>query len=145
VIRLPLALLAILVLAGCRSDLPETVPVGGRVTLEGGAWPAQGTLYFTALEPEPGRPHHAGMAPFDADGRFVVTSWRKGDGLVPGKYRIGVECWKVQPTVFGPPPISFVDDRYVSAALSPLELDVPADAGSVDVEWDIPRNPQTRP
>jgi hypothetical protein len=97
-----LVLLATLACVGCGDSRPETIPVTGRLTYGGGDWPNEGVIYFTALEPAEGFPRRAGTGYFEADGSFEAQTWVEGDGLMPGKYRVSVECWKVPPKIDGP-------------------------------------------
>ena len=138
-------LILCLALAGCGgTQHPATLAVSGRVTLGGGEWPVAGRMYFNSLEPAAGFPRHPGMAEFAADGRFTASTWGHGDGLMPGRYKVGVECWKVPPTMGGPPAVSYVADSHLAAARSPIELTVEAGKPLSGLEWDIPRNPKTR-
>lgn len=136
-----LLLVALLALsAGCGGGV-TTVPVSGRVTLDGGDWPRRGILYFACKEPAEGYPRRTGIADFEPDGRFTVTSFNKGDGLVPGEYVVNIECWEVPPSMTGGPPAkSAVPKKYQNGATSGFTLSVPVDAGSLDdVTLDVPR------
>jgi len=130
----------LLAATGCRGHYPETVPVYGQITLGGGPWPKPGRLYFNPLEPAEGTPRRSAVADFDTAGRFRAVSWNRIDGLVPGKYKVGVECWKVAPAMEGPPPVSYVATPYQAAATSRLELTVEPGSSGVEVHWDIPRD-----
>ena len=130
--------------AGCGNSHPRTVTVRGRVTLDGGLWPTAGRLYFSPLEPAAGYTRHSGMAEFDTNGQFAAWTWSKGDGLMPGKYKVGVECWKVAPTMGGPREVSYVADSHLAAAKSPIEIVVEEGKPLPDVAWDIPGNPKAR-
>ena len=135
----------ILALTGCGGPShPATVSVRGRVTLDGGEWPAAGRLYFNTLEPAAGFPRRPGRAEFAANGRFTAWTWDPGDGLMPGRYKVGVECWKVPPTMGGPKEVSYVADSHVAAARSPIEFTVEAGKPLADLEWNIPGNPKVR-
>ena len=124
-------------LVGCGSDRPRTIPVEGRVTLGGESWPAEGTLYFTPTKAGDGHSLKPGTAKFDKSGNFVVGSWKSDDGLVPGTYGVRVECWKVPPTVDGPPEVSYVDSRYFNASTNNLTVEVTEEGGPVSLKWDI--------
>lgn len=122
-------------LSGCGSDKPGIVPVSGTVTLDGGPMPAEGTVWFTAVESAPGFPMRPAVGDFGPDGKYRAKSWEPGDGLMPGKYKVWVACYKVPPTMGGPPPVSYLPRRYAGTATSGLELNV--EAGSDPVTYDI--------
>ncbi len=74
------------VLGGCKgSDKPDTVPVSGKVTLDG--VPVEGASVM--FRPEgPGRP---GTAMTDANGMYSLSSYGEpNDGAVPGVYTVAV-------------------------------------------------------
>lgn len=73
-------------LAGCGgSDKPDTVPVSGKVTLDG--VPVEGASVMFRPEGS-GRP---GTAMTDADGAYSLSSYGEpNDGAVPGEYTVAV-------------------------------------------------------
>ena len=99
VCRLTATMTLVLTIAvgGCGGKQPMTVPVSGHITFSGGACPAEGTIAFSPIAVEKGRPRRPGTARFRQDGAFTVTSFREGDGLIPGHYRPIVSCWKGEP------------------------------------------------
>jgi hypothetical protein len=125
------------VLAGCgsNSDLP-LVPVSGRITFGGGPCPKPGTVVFvqapgSGVAGLPGRP---GRAPFGTDGKFTVTSFQEGDGLLPGRYRVNIECVNGVPGPDTPwDKISFVPSDY-----RPDELVVKEGQDAMEVNYDVP-------
>ncbi len=78
---LVLALAVFLLPAGCGSDRPETVPVSGTVLLDGQPLKAQGTV---RVIPKDARPATGQIDP--ATGRFTLTTFKQGDGCVPGTH-----------------------------------------------------------
>ena len=78
-----------------------------------------------------------GTAEFDASGRFTVKSWEDRAGLVPGTYKVSVECWKVAPTIEGPNPLSHVPEAYQTPSGTPLEVVVDRGAGSLELALDV--------
>jgi len=104
--------------------------------------PASGRILFVPRAVEggasPSRPLRPGLATFAADGAFRATSWTPGDGLVPGTYAVVVECWKVPPTMDGPPAESHLAAAVGSAATTPLEVVVTAAGGAVSATFDVP-------
>jgi hypothetical protein len=135
--RLAVVLLAFAVTGCGGSDRPDTIPVRGHLTYDGGDWPMPGRIYFTPLEPAEGFPRRPGTANFDTDGRFSAKTWEDGDGLMPGKYRISIECWKVPPTLQGPSPVSYVPLDLQIAAKSEWELEVAPNSDAIEIERDI--------
>lgn len=136
-----LALAACLPLAGCGSSTTQTVAVKGVVTLNGGPWPKPGTIQFAPAAPAPGFPLRPGAGTFQADGAFKVTSFTPGDGLVPGKYEVSVECWEsemqMSPTGGDPlPGKSAVPDKFRSGKTSGWVLDVAPGSGALDLKYD---------
>jgi hypothetical protein len=123
---------ALLGVAGCGNDRPM-VPVSGRVTYDGGEWPMAGTIGFTPSSSADGKEARAGSGNFGKDGSFVVGSYKPGDGLLPGVYRVKVSC--VDPSDFTKsvaeldivPKDFHVEDLVVEAGMDPIELnlDVP--------------------
>ncbi len=129
-------------LLGCGgADRPTTVPINGKVTLNKGTWPIAGTLFFLPLEPAAGLPRRAATAKFETDGVFETPcSWTEGDGVVPGRYKVYVECWKVRPTRAGPPPVGYTTPKYQSGATSDIEVEITEESAEQTYEWDFPPN-----
>jgi hypothetical protein len=132
-----LVLVILATAGGCRRRDVELVTVFGRVTVDGGPPPGPGTLGFAPLEALGGQPLRPATANFDADGHFHATSFDAGDGLVPARYQVCVHCWKVPPTVDGPPAESFVPARYMTYSTSKLELLIEPGAGKVEWNADL--------
>jgi len=126
---------------GCGSGnkLP-LVPVGGKVTFAGGACPAAGTVTFTPIEVDAGLPRRPGSGTFYNDGAFVVTSFKKGDGLVPGRYKVTISCNSGLPDPRSPDPLG--DVGYIAKDYQPPELIVVADSEPVELIFDVtPKQP----
>jgi len=122
------------VLTGCGPDRPETIRVQGTVTFDGKAAPAEGMVYFAPVEAAEGLPRRPGQGPFDTSGEYDVTSFGEGDGLVPGSYRVRVECWKVPPSMESPG----AAESYVAADYEPETIEISADSGSQTIDLDVP-------
>jgi hypothetical protein len=121
-------------LLGCNtgSDKP-LVLVSGRVTYGGGEWPMTGTITFTPLEslgPTPARP---GGARFGPDGKFVVGSYKPGDGLMPGRYVITVSCF--DPDL----QIPQAEAEYVPKDFDADELIIKQGQEAVELNFDVPK------
>lgn len=80
---LPLALAALIAVAGCGSDRLTTVPAGGRVILTGGDPVRLGTIELESVE-------HGVTASgkIMEDGRFTLGTYDTADGAVAGEHRV---------------------------------------------------------
>jgi hypothetical protein len=65
---------------------------------------------------------------------------QRGDGLAPGTYIVRAECWKVEPSMDGPPAISYVPAAYQNGRQTLPKLVVEPTARRVDVKYDVPRS-----
>jgi len=122
-----------------KPQAPETVPVSGKITYGGGRWPKPGVLYFIPIEAADGYPARSVAAPFDREGRFTADSFRGTKGLIPGRYKIVVECWETPPNMDGIPSKSYVPEGFLNARTSSLELVVEPDTKSVSASFDVPK------
>ena len=93
---------------------------------------AAGDLTFVPVQVAAGFPTRPAKAEFNADGEYGAQSYKPGDGLYPGTYRVLVSCWEIPPTPDGPPGKSFIATRYQSRADSNLEVVVDATADHVE-------------
>ena len=119
---------------GCGSSGPRAVPVQGKITYHGGAWPKPGVLYFSPAQKTADGTQRPVIGHFDVDGTITL-----GNGLMPGIYRIGVECWEVPPTTMNlhKKAQSYVPAKFQSVASSGLEIEVKSNACVVAVDIDI--------
>ena len=128
---------------GCGSDrnLP-LVPVSGVVTFSGGPPPTGGTVIFSQLAGTgiKGLPNRPGRAKFGADGTFTATTFEPGDGLLPGKYQVSIECADGIPQ-FG---VDWDTISFVPSTYQPPELVVEEGKGPIEVSYDVPPNPKKR-
>ena len=128
---------------GCRGgDRPKTAPIHGQITDAGSEWPAGGTLYFLPIEPAEGYPRRAATIEFQTDGHFTSpTSFKPGDGVVPGRYTVFVDCWKVKPTSGGPPRRE-LRRREVPGGRHQcdFEAEITSDSAGEEFHWDFPPN-----
>jgi hypothetical protein len=114
-----------------------TVPVSGRITFSGADCPAEGTIVFSPVAVEKGLPRRPGTAQFRQDGVFTVTSFRQGDGLIPGRYRPIISCWKGEPR--NDDPSSFERLNYVPTNFKADEIIVSRSDTTVEVKVDVPK------
>jgi hypothetical protein len=124
-------------IVGCGSSGPELVPVSGTVTFSGGPPPAPGTINFV-LRPRTGLsgvPNRPGTASFDKDGKFVVSSFKKDDGLMPGTYVAAIICYMGTPSEANPQ--SFIDLNAAPQDFAP-ELVVEQGSKPIVKTFDVP-------
>ncbi len=127
---------ALLFALGCGDGGLEMIQVTGTVTVDGGPPPGPGKIMFAVLSSADGLPARSGRANFDRSGYFEATSFRPGDGLFPGTYKVGVHCWESPPNMEGKPVASFIDRKYNSAARSPLD-NLVLEKGAADARLDL--------
>ena len=79
-------MLVLLSFTGCNSS-PELFPATGKVIYNGEP------LRFgrVMLQPEVGNVSQAEIQP---DGTFEVSTYKQGDGIAPGSYRVSVMCYE---------------------------------------------------
>src|SRR6478736_4664490 len=100
--RFCLTLIFVLI-SSCGSNLPKTIRVSGRVTFDGQPPPGPGTVYFLPQEASEGFPSRPATGDFDSAGVFKATTFDPGDGLMPGKYTMHIECYQTPPNMEGKP------------------------------------------
>lgn len=135
---LPLALCAAL-LGGCgRPGTAPTVPAAGVLLLEGKPLAEINVVFHPAA----GRP---GYAVTDGEGRFAMSTFSRGDGVVPGSHRVTlavVDPGRPEPGTpearnYKPRTVPFAA-RYGAAATSDLAVEVPP-AGSREIVLEVSR------
>lgn len=130
--RLWIGALAALVvgLAGCGGkSRPKTIPISGRVTIDGKAPGESGKLYFTPTQAADGYSMRPASGSFNAAGNYRVISWTPDDGLVPAHYTVSVVPGDLNATA--------IPTRYHQSATSGLEVDVPVDKSKVEYNIDV--------
>jgi hypothetical protein len=135
--RLLFMLCAALLVTGCGSNLPQTIRVTGRVTFDGKPPPGPGSVYFLPVEASEGFPSRPATGDFDKDGNFKAKTFDPGDGLMPGKYIMYIECWESPPNLEGKPVKSYVPQKYQSAQTSGFKLDITPDMGPQEIELNV--------
>ena len=111
------------ILAGCGSGSPyKYVKCSGKITYEDGSPIPKGgmELRFSALDApqlEHAYPRPA-IARVNDKGEFErVTSYKYGDGLIPGRHKVCLDLGSAQDTK------PLVSKEYTSIATTPLEVD----------------------
>ncbi|MDZ7617319.1 MAG: hypothetical protein U1E05_09955 [Patescibacteria group bacterium] len=57
---------------------------------------------------------------------------------MPGRYRVGIDCWRTPPQADGPPAVSLVPEAYREPSSSGLELVVEPGDAAITADFDIP-------
>jgi hypothetical protein len=127
------AFIAALAAAGCGGADKPLVPVEGRVTYAGGEWPMAGYITFTPLESPGATPARPGSGRFLPDGKFVVGSYKPGDGLMPGRYTISVSCFDLNTTK------PRDEAEFVPKDFRPEELVIEKGQEAVELNFDVPK------
>lgn len=115
---------------GCGSSkYPKTVSISGKVTWQGKPL-AGGSIAFipvNAGENGTNRPAGGQIGP---DGVYQLSSFRSGDGVMPGEYGVTVESYTSWPTHNEPdtPYVWRIPQRYGKQAESGLRFTVPDNA-----------------
>ncbi len=123
------------VVAGCGENRPVTCPVHGKVTYQGKPVP-RGTVLFNPVDPT--QPPARGM--IASDGTYELTTFRAGDGAVPGKHKIVINATtEVDPArevgeLGYRIPQSLVPAEYSSLSTTPLERTVGGPEKTIDLE-----------
>ncbi len=127
---------------GCKGDPLKKVQVTGKVTFDGGACPEPGRITFTPTAVAEGLPRRPASGAFEVDGAYVATSFRPGDGIVPGTYSVSVACYKASMLSGAPGDDRFRAASFVAEEFEPQELVVPAGSKPIQFDIDVPkRNP----
>lgn len=130
----------VLFLAACNGNGIETIPVRGQITYGGGVWPANGTLYFIPIQTT-GTIMRPGMARFTKEGQFAARTFTEGDGLIPGRYAVKVECWEHPPSMDSnaPEAKSYVPAAIQAGTAEGWQVEVSSDQSVVELKLDVPK------
>ena len=129
-----------LLLAGCGSPKLEKTSVSGRITYGGGDWPKAGKVNFVPTKVAPGYTRHPGTGDFGTDGRFTVESSAGSPGLVPGEYRVRVECWETYPSMDKPNSgKSYVPQECQQGKAEGMTLVIEPGQSKAEFNFDVPK------
>jgi hypothetical protein len=117
--------LIVAVMPGCGRKRQPTLPVEGKVVYQGKPL----TFGEVLFQPDAG-PVASGK--IQSDGTFRLSTYRNGDGAVPGVYRVEITCYEGQrpAAVQGPgrgergPGKSLIPAKYANFNISELQAEV---------------------
>jgi hypothetical protein len=128
ILRDVVCLLVLVLTAGCSDGRPQRVTVSGQVLIDGQPL----TIGNVKFVPQGARPSSAKL---DNNGRFTLTCYDGGDGVVPGKHRAQISAMEIMsPTTvkwLAPP-------KYADFRTSELEYEItePTDDLMIELTWD---------
>lgn len=127
-----LAACSVVLAAGCGGDQLETVPVSGVVTCQGKPVPSARVMFSPqAIEgreaSDLGKP---GIGTTDDQGRFTLSTYSDGDGVVVGRHAVSVNLVYNEDTATGPDP----NDKFPCAGKT---KEIVVDQGSGEVKVDL--------
>ena len=126
---------AVFCAAGCGTQFPKTVVILGAVTWQDKPL-TNGRVVFHPHQIEEGLPKRPATGDLDEQGRFQLTTFRAGDGVMPGSYRVCVISYENAPsadddvTVFVPR--WRIPEHYGNPQTSDLKAEVPS-SGPVEL------------
>lgn len=134
----PLFVLAVTVVCvltlGCGPKFPKTAIVRGKVTYKGKPVP-NGTVNFI---PGGGTNAKDAQGEIQPDGTYSLTSFRPGDGAIPGNYTVMIIAMQDQanrlPEDRSPLPPPIVPIKYTSLATSDLKATVEDKENTINFE-----------
>lgn len=114
--------------SGCGDGRPKRVPVSGQVLIDGKPL-ASGLI---RIVPEEGR---MSAGDLDSEGRFTMSCYAIGDGVLPGTHRVEVAGFK---TINDITVRWFAPKKYADYQTSGLEetIDGPTDSLIIRLSWD---------
>lgn len=121
--RAALLMSALIVAIGCNRGptLPDTAQAKGKILMPGGQPLSGGRLEFKATE----RPMIDAFADIQKDGTFVVESFTKEGGAVPGNYIVVVSPFDYHAKGGNPKKLPYADSipaKYQDASRSDLKV-----------------------
>jgi hypothetical protein len=114
--------------SGCGDERPERVEVSGQVLIDGQPLTVGNVKFIpTGSRPSSGK--------LDGEGKFTLTCYDGGDGVVPGKHRVQISAMEVisasKVRWLAPP-------KYADFRTSELEFEInePTDDLKIELTWD---------
>lgn len=119
--------------AGCGGNGVSTKRVKGSITFQGAPPPKAGGVVFTPVERTAELPMREARGDMDANGKFTLTTFEEGDGVIPGKYRVKITCWRETPTLATSETANYVPPDFAPELVVGVDDDEP-----VSIVIDVP-------
>jgi hypothetical protein len=123
------AMISCCLLVGCNKG-PKLVQLTGTVTINGQPPPKPGALQFNPIEAADGFDRHPAVGRFDTNGHYTTTTFSLGDGITPGKYSVGLECYEYPPDMDKPMPKNYAPNKWRTGASSGITVSISPDESS---------------
>jgi hypothetical protein len=120
-------------LAGCGDRGPVTKKVQGTITFSGGLPPATGKITLAPVEVTEPFPRRPARGEFDEKGNFTLTTFDAGDGIIPGRYSVNIQCWREKPTLETRLSANYVPPNFEHEVTIAADADEP-----VEIAIDVP-------
>lgn len=121
---------ALLCLSGCGgAERPKTIPISGKVTIDGQPPGEFGKIFFTPTQAADGYSKRPASGVYTPEGDYRVVSWEPDDGLVPGHYTINLMPKDRTNTK--------IPENYLQSSTSGLEVDVPVDKPRIEFNIEV--------
>ena len=119
---------------GCGEKLPTTVPVTGQVIWQGKPL-TDGTVSFHPQQIAEELPKRTATGRLNQDGSFSLSTFRRDDGAVPGKYHVTIHSYLSEPASSNDDQnpgeyIWRIPQHYGDPANSGLKADVTTNSGA---------------
>ncbi len=119
--------------AGCGGRGPVTKKVQGTITFSGGPPPATGKITLAPVEVTEPFPRRPARGEFDEKGNFTLTTFDAGDGIIPGRYSVNIQCWREKPTLETRLSANYVPPTFEHEVTIAADADEP-----VEIAIDVP-------
>jgi hypothetical protein len=125
---------SLLTLEGCGSKYPTTIQVQGKITYRGKPL-EKGEVQFSPVNEEASSLRRIAAGEIDSQGIYSLSTFTKGDGVLPGEYAVTITLPKRKSGIDGGDvavkPESFIPEKYTMPNTTPLKASIAVDASEV--------------
>jgi hypothetical protein len=136
-----IAICVCLMLPGCGNKNPKTIQVQGKITYRGKPLD-KAEVQFSPISDKSQALRRIASGEVDANGVYSLSTFTRGDGVLPGDYMVTVTPVKRKSGIDGeevaPKPSALVPEVYLRTDTTPLKATIPADAsGTLERDFEI--------